>query len=706
MNVLYPLYLAGILAAAIPIAIHLLTKRQRKHIVFSDLSLLRQVDAEEAPRIQWEHLRLMILRALMCAVLALLFCQPVFKKGEGLLRRPGQGTVAAIVLDNSRSMGASEGGVLRFEKARKEALSVLDLLRGEDEAIALFASSRIRNSHSVPTSFREEVRESVELAEVTEFASAFSQAVSLAVQAVLKSPLPNKEIYLFTDCQKTALLPAPTSWPEGSDEISGYFGYHPDSLNLPNMELANLDMEPVTAKAGDNVSIKAEVIAHGEDVPSAVDVELQVGPTHRLPRKVSIVSNQTSQVVFPDFTRSDRPVDTGLVRMQADVLESDNELHMALPESRPISVLITQGAGDESTLLNFWAALRILATQPIIPAIEAKGSKTGNVPRELIERSADVLVIANPGKVDERWIRSVTNWIREGGNIVLALGPVVGSWINTVLVPTWIPHPVNRWDLPKDQPSRPSALEFSHPWLDRFEDQESADWTSVNVWGGWEFTGEAARINPLVSNLIVLDRENPTPLLWERTIGFGTLHVWMSSLDDAWNDLPRESLYVAFWGEYLRSLAEKKGLRPYFTAGQQVPIEVVRKDEKPAEIRIAGPEGKEHVLAISGEELIQTLHFSRTNKAGVYEIQFSDERVEEVTPRAFAVNVEPGEGDLTALSVEEVKALYQFPIQKIHAGSSLAGQIHSSRYGYGLWPYVLAFLGLMMMLEAWWGRVD
>ena len=100
MDFLYPIYIAGALTMAVPILIHLLTRRQRKRILFSDLVLLRKVDAEEAARYRWEHVRLLALRAFMCGVLAILFCQPVLKLGSGLLRRPGQGNAVALVIDS------------------------------------------------------------------------------------------------------------------------------------------------------------------------------------------------------------------------------------------------------------------------------------------------------------------------------------------------------------------------------------------------------------------------------------------------------------------------------------------------------------------------------------------------------------------------------------------------------------------------------
>lgn len=702
MDFLYPIYFAGALAAAVPVLIHLLTRRQRKKLLFSDLTLLRKVDAEERARYSWEHLRLMVLRAILCMILALLFAQPVLKMGQGVLRQPGQGNVAAFIIDTSRSMAASEGGVLRFEKARQNALEVLDLMRGEDEAIVIFASSRIRMSHAEPTSFRDEVREAIEQAEVTPYGSAMSLAVQRAVELLLKSPFSNREIYLFTDGQKSALESIPTQWPERTETLTGYLGYYSEALNLPNLELTNLSINPTTAKTGEPMEVGAEIVPHGDEVPSSVEVDLEIGPTHRLHRTLPMAVDQMAPVGFPSFSRSAEPVEAGTMRLQADVLASDNDIHYAVPEGRPIKILISQGSGDDRVLTFLQVVLRILAKQPFMPPLQATYAKIRDIPEKISQEPVDVIFILDPGRVDADWIRDVSLWMQDGGNMVLGLGGVVGNWINDLLVPQWIPANIRRWEVKPEEAARPASLDFNHPWLDRFQNEEAADFRSVKVWGGWEYASTTPNASLPVRNLIMLDRGSP--LIWERTMGLGSLTVNMSSLSYANTDLPKTGLFLALWGEYFRSLAERKGIKPYYLAGEQVPIEVVRRDDKAAEIRVVYPNGEEQSLVSGGTKLTQTLIFSGGDEIGHYKLSFDNERIERVTPAGFAVNVEPGEGDLEAFSVEELRELFPFTIESFDGGKSLASQLMYSRYGYSLWPFVLLIVLFGMMLEAWWGR--
>ena len=700
MDFLYPIFLAGTLTAALPVIIHLLTKRQKKRVLFSDLTLLRQVDAEEAPRYRFENLLLMLLRALVFVALALLFAQPVWKEGGAFLQRPGQGTAVALVIDASRSMGASVSGVTRYEKAKQMAIQVIDNLRGEDEVMAVFASSHTRTSHAAPTVFREEVREAVEQSEVTPFASSFTSEVLLAVDALTKSPLSNKEIYLFTDCQKNAMVPATLSWPSGAESITGYFGYLPERLGLPNVEITDLQVTPLTAKPGEPVEVKASLFSTGDEAPMSVEMHLETGPNNRLYRNIPVAQGQTNPVTF-GISRSSDDVDHGFIQIQSDALDSDNTVRYALPQARPIRIVLTQGGGGKASLSFLQLALNLLSVHPIIPKIEVDYSEIQEVPDTLSRETVDVVIAVNPGQVTKDWVRSLSAWMREGGNVVLTMGAVAAHQINETMVPDWFPSEIGRWENEEKEAFKPVSFDFSNPWMDRFEKQEEANWQSVKVWGGYEFLDKEDRSTSL-RNLMILERGSP--LLWQRDVGLGKLSVWMTSLDDLWNDVPRSGLFVALWGEYIRALAESRGLSPSFGAGAQVPIEISRKDDRPTEIRIVGPDDREHVQSVAGPKLTQVIYFSRADQLGFYRVDYNQSRIDRVTPAVFAVNAEPGEADLAALPVEEVEAIFPFPIQRIESREALLSRVSYARFGHRLWPLVLAVVIALMISEAWMGR--
>jgi hypothetical protein len=60
MNFLYPLFLAGIAAVAVPIVLHLVRRRTRDHVTFSSLMFLRTTRPRFTSRSRLENLPLLI----------------------------------------------------------------------------------------------------------------------------------------------------------------------------------------------------------------------------------------------------------------------------------------------------------------------------------------------------------------------------------------------------------------------------------------------------------------------------------------------------------------------------------------------------------------------------------------------------------------------------------------------------------------------
>ena len=115
MSFLNVLFLAGLAGAALPVAIHLLNRERPRTQPFGWIALLDRAHRSETRRFRLREILLLILRGLLCALLALAFARPFFA-GD-----PAEGAAlpdhAAIVLDVSGSMRAGP----RWEAARRQA---------------------------------------------------------------------------------------------------------------------------------------------------------------------------------------------------------------------------------------------------------------------------------------------------------------------------------------------------------------------------------------------------------------------------------------------------------------------------------------------------------------------------------------------------------------------------------------------------------
>ena len=93
MTFLNPLYLFGLLAAGLPIVIHLLTRRRPKRIPFSSVEFLREVNVAQLRRFRLREFLLLALRTLAIALLALALSKPALKGAVGPGAGPANSTV-------------------------------------------------------------------------------------------------------------------------------------------------------------------------------------------------------------------------------------------------------------------------------------------------------------------------------------------------------------------------------------------------------------------------------------------------------------------------------------------------------------------------------------------------------------------------------------------------------------------------------------
>ncbi|MSU28316.1 MAG: hypothetical protein EXS27_10440, partial [Pedosphaera sp.] len=127
MSFLNPFMLFGAGAIAVPIIIHLLNRRRFQRVVWAAMRFVKVSTEKNQRRMLVEDMILLAIRCLMLALLALAVARPAMRSTTHNVF--GQSKVTAvIVLDNSASMGVSDGVQTRFEKARKVAEQAVDAL--------------------------------------------------------------------------------------------------------------------------------------------------------------------------------------------------------------------------------------------------------------------------------------------------------------------------------------------------------------------------------------------------------------------------------------------------------------------------------------------------------------------------------------------------------------------------------------------------
>ena len=104
MNFSSPFLLLGLLGISIPVMIHLLTRRQQKHIRFSAVYLLFQSQKRSVKSSSPNRLLLLFLRCLGIALFSLALANPFLSLGNSEVLRNNSPTSYVFIVDNSFSM--------------------------------------------------------------------------------------------------------------------------------------------------------------------------------------------------------------------------------------------------------------------------------------------------------------------------------------------------------------------------------------------------------------------------------------------------------------------------------------------------------------------------------------------------------------------------------------------------------------------------
>jgi hypothetical protein len=98
---LSPLFLAGALAAAVPIVLHLLKRHTEQRVRFAAVAMLKGAPVEHTSTRRLRKLVLLARRVAALVMLALAFARPFFRGGSAM-----SGGLTVVAVDTSLSMSA------------------------------------------------------------------------------------------------------------------------------------------------------------------------------------------------------------------------------------------------------------------------------------------------------------------------------------------------------------------------------------------------------------------------------------------------------------------------------------------------------------------------------------------------------------------------------------------------------------------------
>lgn len=692
---LYPIYLYGLLAASLPILIHLLNRRKLKRIRFPAVRfvLLSQKRISRSYRLR--HWLLLALRTLAVIFLALLLANPIFQTGAGLFA--GGGPISWVVLlDNSLSMTWSGDGD-GFKQAKEAARLLISSLNDGDRAALIPTNISGKEPFRLKRE-REVLLKELDGIEIADGTAHLSAALGKAYE-LLNEPAGQKEIRLITDMGLTG-------WDQFS--ISSLKQYDP-SIPLRTIRIGR-KQQPLNGTVKDvrlggqgvgvnlPLHLEASVANFGDQEIKELLVQLSIDGVTKEQKLTSIPPRGETSVSFQ--TRLAQPGShVGQVTLKKEGLAGNPTAHFALGAQDKLKVLIVDGDPQTSLVQSETFFL----TRALNPAGEQDSSlylPTIIIPDGLRAASLDsyqVVILCNVAALPDPVVPQLQNYLRQGGGLLIFGGDRLQTEnYNLKLAqssPPILPAQLRERKLgPEAGGDKIDKLDLAHPALQGFSDallQESIK--STRVWG---YSRTAASGKPVLISLA-----NGDPLLLEQKVGPGRVLFMTTSADRDWSDLPVKTAYLPLIQSLTSYLAG--GKRGMMDAG--IPVGTAKEISLPPSavgknLRITKPNKQDTDVPVVAKRDRALATFQANDRAGIYRLTLPAGWDKDSDPlQLYAVNPPFLESRLEEISERELQAkLRPIRLEVISVDSLKQG---GKRLDLAL-P-LLALLIVTLLLEGW-----
>jgi Ca-activated chloride channel homolog len=311
-------------AAAIPVVVlFYLLKRKRILRLVSSTLLWQKFLAEtqaSAPFQKLRHNWLLLLQVLLLVLAVLALARP-YLSGKVL-----GGRLQVVILDASASMQSTDEAPSRFERARGEAVRMVDAMHDTDQMVVLQAavSTEVKQS---PTSEKAALRRALQSCRVTDTPTRLQEALKLADTLVQNQP--RAEVHLFSDGAVGNL---------SEFENSGLpLTYHRVGRRGNNLAITTLDVRP-NPENPEQRALFASVVNYSTNAQQT-GLELRLGEQLLEVKTLNLGPKETSPQVFIASQTQDVGVFT--VRLTSkDDLAADDQASVVSVLPLPIKVLL------------------------------------------------------------------------------------------------------------------------------------------------------------------------------------------------------------------------------------------------------------------------------------------------------------------------------------------------------------------------------
>ena len=705
MDFVHPGLLGGIALLGVPIALHLIMRQQPRRLEFPALRFVRnRLDANRR-KLRLRHLLLLAMRALAVVLIAAGLARPSIKAVGGISEQEAP-VAAAMVVDTSPRMDYLRDNKTRLQQAREITEAVLTKLP-EGSEVTLVDSRPQAPADPIDAGL---AQERVRRLESRTVSSPLWQRVEAAVEALEKSSLGRKEVYVFTD------LTVPAWTVEPGDRLSQRLAKVEDlgvylidvGVDKPsNLALGEPRLESESLVQGRPWGVSIELISQGFEGERVVELYLTDDKgefVRRGQESTSIAPGETKSIPF-ELNGLESGVHQAYVQIVADdALPHDDRRYFTVHARPSWKILIlAQPPAD---------ARAFLFDQTLAPESERTSGRArfddrigdfGLLEREDLDGYSAVFLLDPPKLPDASW-KALSAYAEEGGGVGIFLGPNLIPVSESITPAARALLPGGLSDFIARRPDGDLTFatdDAEHPLLARFRPLKgTALWEDFPVYRHWSFDtlDEGAAT--------VIPYGDGRPALLEKPLGKGrvlTLTTTVSELDDIddedrWNRLQTGFEPWPFFmltNELALYLVGSSAARMNYLAGETAVVDLPE-GHRDGMVLLTTPIGDQLRQAV--EPGRGALAVTATEQLGNYHAIELDAK--EAANFGFSVNLPFEASQLERLDEADLPSIFgDVEFSLAHNLEEIDRTVQKGRVGRELFPWLIMLIAVLLAGE-------
>lgn len=524
MSFLYPAFLIGALAIAVPIALHLLRREVAPDVPFPAVRLLQTSAVEQSRRRRLRDILLLAARVAALLLLAISFARPY-------VRAAAPAAVRVVAIDRSYSMAGED----RFDSARQIAASAIESAgRGQRVVLIAFDSrADVVAGSGDPSEALAALRSLQPGTRGTRYGAMFSKAQEVADGA-------DGELIVVTDLQQSGWDErVPASLPEGwRVEVKDIPAA---AANVGVVALATTDREALATVRNTGAASRTgriTVRAGGKDIASSA---------------YSLAPGATAQLPIPLRGPQQGPLSVSVE--DPGGLPADDVRYAIAGGQQADRALVVAGKGQNGLYLS--RALQAPAgADGHLDVDVADGAAVSAMTADQLRRYR-VIALLSTRSVERRSWDTIAAHVSAGAGLFVGAGTDVDPSVVASLA-AWQPalaiaeEPAAQLTLAPTDPRHPIFQPFGALATNLGQASVTRAWRVAP--DGWS---------------VIARFSNGMPALLERPLERGRVVLFASDVDRRWNDLPLHPSFVPFALETIRYAAGGGSALREYVSGEE-----------------------------------------------------------------------------------------------------------------------------------------